>query len=87
MIITAEISKSVQFVGREKGKPTAVLVDIGTWQTIIEILEDIEDQSVFQMYATRRLKAKSPEEMGLIPWEDVETELEALETANHASLD
>jgi hypothetical protein len=79
-----EVLTSVQFVVDEKGEPTAALLDIKVWRIIVEMLEEAEDQSLLQAYLTRRGKVASPEEMGLVPWEAVEAELDALETADHA---
>jgi PHD/YefM family antitoxin component YafN of YafNO toxin-antitoxin module len=81
-----EALASVQFVVGEKGKPTAALLDIAAWQRLVEMLEEAEDQGLLQAYLTRRRKASSPKEMGLIPWEEVEAELDMLEAADDARL-
>ncbi len=38
----SETLASVQFVVGEKGEPTAALLDIATWQMVVEILEETE---------------------------------------------
>ncbi len=83
----SEALVSVQFVVGEKGEPTAALLDIATWQMIVEMLEEAEDQGVLRAYLAKRRQANSPEEMGLVPWEEVEAELDTLETADHALVD
>jgi len=40
-----------------------------------------EDQGVLRTYLTRRKTAGTPEELGLIPWEQAEAELDAREGA------
>jgi PHD/YefM family antitoxin component YafN of YafNO toxin-antitoxin module len=37
------ISQDIQYVIGAEGKPTAVLVDISTWEHILDALEDAED--------------------------------------------
>ncbi len=38
-----EFSHDIRFVVDTQGKPTAVLVDIVTWERILQALEDVED--------------------------------------------
>lgn len=72
-----ETLERVQFVVGSDGKPTAALLDITTWQAVVALLEEAEDQGVFRAYLTRRQRAASPEAMGLIPWEQAEAMLDA----------
>ena len=76
----------VQFVVGPDGKATAALLDISTWQTIVALLEEAEDQGIVRAYLARRRTAQSPADMGLIPWEDVERELDSLEDDEHATM-
>jgi hypothetical protein len=54
-------------------------------------LEDAEDLGLAMDYVARRRTAASPEAMGLVPWEEVEAELDALEAqekeASYAGVD
>jgi hypothetical protein len=74
-----EALEQVQFVVGPDGKPTAALIDIITWQAVVAMLEEAEDQGVLRAYLTRRKTAGTPEELGLIPWEQAEAELDARE--------
>jgi hypothetical protein len=76
-----ETLERVQFVVGADGKPTAALLDIATWQAVVALLEDAEDNVVIRDYLARRRKADSPEAMGLIPWEQAEAKLDAAEEA------
>lgn len=75
MMTVNEAVASVQFVVDNKGEPTAALLDISMWRVIVTLLEEAEDQGLFQAYVARRRKASSPEGMGLILWEEVEAAL------------
>ena len=81
-----EVLASVQFVIGENGEPTAALVDFAVWQEIVKMLEEAEDQGLVRDYLRRRREAASPQEMDLVPWEEVEAELDALEASDHAHL-
>jgi hypothetical protein len=43
-----EILASVQFVVDQEGKQTAVQIDLSVWETIQQMLEDIEDIADFE---------------------------------------
>jgi hypothetical protein len=77
MTIT-ETLKDVKFVVGPDGQPTAALVDIAAWQQLIELLEEAEDQGLLRAYLARRRMARSPEELGLVSWEQAEAELDSL---------
>jgi len=38
-----DVLRSAHFVVDQDGKPTAVVLDIGVWEALLEALEDIED--------------------------------------------
>ena len=76
----------MKFVVGADGKPTAALLDIDTWRALVAMLEEAEDQGLLQAYLAKRRSARTPEAMGLIPWEHVEAELDALETNDDGSL-
>ena len=75
----SEALEQVQFVVGPDGKPTAALVDITTWQALVTMLEEAEDQGVLRAYFARRKTAGSPQEVGLISWEQAEAQLDARE--------
>jgi hypothetical protein len=59
----SEILASVQYVVDHEGKQTAVQVELSVWETIQQILEDIDD--IADIEQARR------EEDGLFDWEQV----------------
>lgn len=73
------VRTDVRFVIAPGGKPTAVLLDIATWERIVQALEDAEDLAIVQQ-ALVDLDAAGgdPEKAGFIPWRQVRAELEAL---------
>lgn len=82
-----EMVATTQLVVDPNGKPTGALLDIEIWQEIIRFLEELEEQNMVRSYMIRRQSAHSPEEMGLLSWEAVQAELDALEEADHALMD
>ena len=80
----SEALEQVQFVVGPDGQPTAALIDIATWQVVVSMLEEAEDQGVLRNYLARRRAASSPEELGLIPWEQVEAALDAVHSHHPA---
>jgi hypothetical protein len=77
----SEALEQVQFVVGPDGQPTAALVEIGAWQALVSMLEEAEDQGLLRAYLARRRTTRSPEEMGLISWEQAEEALDAREGA------
>jgi len=69
--------KKIQYVIGPKGKPTGVLVDLKTWEGILEALEEAEDIAIARD-ALAKLDAAGgdPEKAGFIPWEKARNELE-----------
>jgi hypothetical protein len=65
----SEAVEQVQFVVGPDGQPTAALVEIGAWQALVSMLEEAEDQGLLRAYLARRWTARSPEDLGLISWE------------------
>ena len=68
----SESLERVQFVVGPDGQPTAALVEIDTWPVLVARLEEAEDQGLLRAYLARRRTARSPEELGLISWEQAE---------------
>ena len=62
--------KKIQYVIGSKGKPTGVLVDLKTWESIIDALEEADDVSIARE-ALEKLDAAggNPEKAGFISWE------------------
>ena len=74
--------QDVQFVLGSEGKPTAVLIDITTWERIIDALEDVEDVPLVKdTLALLDAAAGDPIEAGFIPWEKARSELEMMDDA------
>ena len=69
--------QDIQFVLGAGGKPTAVLVNISTWERILEALEDAEDVALAkEALASLDAAGGNPEKAGFISWEKARTELE-----------
>jgi len=90
MTVTEALA-SVEFIVGRDGKPRAAVLDMADWEALIDWLEDAEDLGLAMDYVVRRRVAASPEAMGLVPWEEVEAELDVLETqereASNAGVD
>jgi len=82
-----EMIETTQIVVDPSGKPTGALLDIEIWQDIVKFLGELEEQNLVGSYMRRRQSARSPEEMGLLSWEAVQAELDALEEADDAFMD
>ena len=80
----SETLRDVKFVVGPDGQPTAALVDIVAWQRLVELLEEAEDQGLLRSYLARRRAGRTPEELGLISWEQAEAELDAREERGDA---
>jgi hypothetical protein len=83
-VTITEALKDVKFVVGPDGQPTAALVDIAAWQRLVELLEEAEDQGLLRGYLARRRTARTPEELGLISWEQAEAALDAREEPGDA---
>jgi hypothetical protein len=75
-------SQDIQFVIGAEGKPTAVLVDIATWEQILDALEDAEDVAVVKE-ALMALDTAGGDlkKAGFIAWREARAELERLDDA------
>jgi len=73
-------SQDIQFVIGAKGKPTAVLIDIATWERIVESLEDAEDIALAKE-ALAALDAADGdlEKAGFLSWKNIRPELERMD--------
>jgi hypothetical protein len=77
-----EVLQSVRFVVGPDGQPTDALLSIEAWQTLINWLEELEDARIVRE-SLHRLSAagNNPQAAGLMPWAQVEAELDALDEA------
>jgi len=65
---------TVEFIINRHGKTSGVFLPLAAWETVLTALEDVEDIAVVKDFLTRRATSRSPAEMGLLRWEDVEAE-------------
>ena len=72
--------KKIQYVIGSKGKPTGVLVDLKTWEGILDALEEVDDIAVAKEALTKLDAAGgNPEKAGFISWEKSRAELKRLD--------
>ena len=72
--------QSPSYVVGPDGRPAAVLIDLTTWKSIIERLEDQEDSDVLrEVAADLKALAGGQRPAGWKPWEEFEAELDSLE--------
>jgi hypothetical protein len=70
------------YVMNAAGQAEAVLIDISTWQMILEQLQDVADSKIIQQAkADLEILASGQRPAGWKNWEEFEAELEALEIA------
>jgi len=69
-----QAAEQVEFMIDGRGRTKGVFLPLVTWQAVLEALEDAQDLAVAKEYLTRRTRARSPEEMGFLRWQDVATE-------------
>jgi len=75
-----QILRAPAYVVGPDGQPTAVLVDLATWKSIVERLEDQEDSEMLRE-ASDDLKtlAGGDRPVGWKTWDEFEAELDTLE--------
>jgi hypothetical protein len=86
-VTVSEALEQVKFVVGADGQPTAAMLDIEIYRALVAMLEEAEDQGLLRAYLARRRAAQSPEELGLITWEEAERMLDARGDADNASMD
>ncbi len=70
------LSQDIHYVVGAQGKPTAVLIDIVTWERILQALEDAEDVQLARQTLTAITSAGGDlEKAGLLRWDQVRQEL------------
>lgn len=73
-------SHDIQFVIGAEGKPTAVLVNISTWEQILDALEDMQDIAVVKEALTALDNAGGDlKKAGFLSWRDARAELERMD--------
>ena len=83
----SEALEHVKFVVGADGQPTAAMLDSEIYRRLVAMLEEAEDQGLLRAYLARRRGSQSPEELGLIAWEEAEAVLDAREDADDAPVD
>lgn len=66
----------IKYVVGSEGKPTAVLIDIATWERILDALEDAEDIAlVRETLDTLEAAGGDLSKAGFISWDQARTQL------------
>lgn len=74
--------QDIRFVIGTEGKPTAVLVDIATWERILNALEDAEDVTLAkETLASLDVAGGDFTKAGFISWGTAKKELEQISNA------
>ena len=68
--LTQALAKA-RFVISQRGKTIGVLLPVAAWRVLLAALEDTKDLAAAADFLKRRKDASSPEEMGMLRWEDV----------------
>ncbi len=76
------VLQSPSYIIGPDGQPTAVLLDWATWKSIVEQLEDNEDNEILRAaMADIQTLARHERPTGWKSWEEFEAELDAQEAA------
>jgi len=70
-MVTPEL-KTVRYVIDQRGRKSAVQVDIKTWQALLAYLEDLEDRALVHDKLTQLLKG--PQSSGALSWQEIREE-------------
>lgn len=71
-MVTDAVLKSVQFVVDDAGQRTAVLLDIQTWETLLNWIETVTDtQIAVQALAKLQQAGGRPEQASWLAWEEI----------------
>lgn len=72
-----QFEEKVQIVLGPEGKPTGVLIDIETWQQVLDALEDAEDIALArEALSTLEAAGGNLLQAGYIPWAQARAALE-----------
>ena len=70
-----EALKSAQFVVDNEGQQTAVLLDIQSWEALINWIEDITDLKIAAQALTElEVAGGRPQQAGWLAWDDIREE-------------
>ena len=70
-MVTPEL-KTVRYVIDQRGRKSAVQVDMKTWQALLAYLEDLEDRAL--VHEKLPHLTKGPQASGAISWQEVREE-------------
>ncbi len=70
--IVTKVLRSVQFVVGQDGQRTGVLLDMASWETLLDWLEDVEDRTLVKELLPRL--RQGPEQAGALRWDQIEAE-------------
>ncbi len=74
-MIIVEALKSAQFVVDNEGQQTAVLLDIQSWEALINWIEDITDLKIAAQALTElEVAGGRPQQAGWLAWDDIREE-------------
>jgi hypothetical protein len=76
-MINLETLKAVQFVVGQDGQPSAVQIDIATWESLLDWFEDTEDRALVKQVLPK-LRGQ-PAHAGALRWDDVKSEWDDLQ--------
>lgn len=71
-MINLEVLKSVQFVVGQDGRPSAVQMDMETWESLLNWLEDTEDRALIKQVLPKL--RSHPRSTGALRWDEVKSE-------------
>lgn len=70
-----EVLKSAQFVVDNKGHQTAVLLDIESWQALVDWIEDLIDVKIAtEALSEIEVAGGRPQQAGWLAWEEISKE-------------
>ena len=71
----ADKIKSAQYVVDAQGQPTAVLLSIEAWESLLEWMEDAEDSEIARRaLALLKTSGGRPDKAGWLAWENIKDE-------------
>ena len=71
-MIDLEALKSIQFVIGSDGKPSAVQMNIETWESLLDWMEDTEDRALVKELLPKL--RRGPQPASTLNWNDVKSD-------------
>ncbi|MFZ5822467.1 MAG: hypothetical protein ACOYYJ_21460 [Chloroflexota bacterium] len=72
--------ENIRIIPNAKGKPAGVLIDMQTWESILEALELADDLPIIkQALADLKSAGGDPIKAGFIPWSEARAKLEKMD--------